>query len=262
MALLLVSAYFYQPQRYDFFPKPAPNPNPRIDPDSSHLFSPGARVAVVAAHPDDPEFFIGGTLARLKEAGAQVAVVMCTDGDKGYYPSFMTDADENRRVRRFEQLEAAGTYSAEVFFLAKPDGRLSADDQLVELVRDRLREFQPEYVLTFDSEYPPRLQHSDHIQAGVAAEKAVDGVPSVRWLLRFSTHAGNYFVDISKYWPTKRQLLTIHKSQFHGDRLKFIEDMVGQRAENDGKEIGVEYAEGFRVSRVSHSETGTSSPER
>src|SRR5271155_1613601 len=83
-ALALAGLYFYQPQRYDFFPRPAPEPNPPVDPDSKHLFAPGTRVAVVAAHPDDPEFFIGGILTELAKAGAKIAIIMCTDGDKGY----------------------------------------------------------------------------------------------------------------------------------------------------------------------------------
>src|ERR1700753_350344 len=95
----MAAFYAYQPQRVDFFPTPAPSPKPRVDPDSAQLFRKGTRVAVVSAHPDDTEFFIGGTLTKLHEAGVKILIIVCTDGDKGYYPSFMTDADENRRVR-------------------------------------------------------------------------------------------------------------------------------------------------------------------
>ena len=249
-ALALTGLYFYQPQRYDFLPRPAPEPNPPVDPDSNHLFAPGTRVAVVAAHPDDPEFFIGGILTELAKAGANIAIVMCTDGDKGYYPWFMTNAAENRRVRRLEQIEAAKQYGAEVFFLAKPDGRLRADDGLVSEVAKCLNRFDPEYVLAFDPEYPPRIQHSDHLQSGIAAEKAIPSVPSVKWLLRYSTHAPNHVVDISAVWPEKAKLLTIHKSQFHGDRLEMVTRMVQGRAMDDGRRIGVQFGEGLRCSRV------------
>ena len=132
LAVALGGLYWYQPQRIDFLPRQAPDPNPPLDPDSAQLFKPGTRVSIVAAHPDDPEFFIGGTLAKLSKAGAKIEIVMCTDGDKGYYPWFMTNAGENRRVRTVEQIDAAKQYNAEVVFLHEPDGRLRANADVVE----------------------------------------------------------------------------------------------------------------------------------
>ncbi len=248
-ALGLVGLYFYQPQRIDFFPKSTPDPHPPVDPDSEHLFSPGTRVAVVAAHPDDPEFYIGGTLTELSRAGATILIVMCTDGDKGYYPRFMTDAAENRRVRQLEQIEAAAEYSAEVVFLHELDGRLKSDAKVIEAIRHELEAFQPEYVLCFDPPYPPRLQHGDHLRSGEATEAAIEACPSVKWVMRYSTHAANYFVDISKVWPRKAELLKIHKSQFTGEPSSMVMSIIQGRAEADGKAIGVQFAEGFRCTR-------------
>jgi len=37
-------------------------------------------VLAVGAHPDDCEFYAGGTLAGLARAGARVTLVVCTDG--------------------------------------------------------------------------------------------------------------------------------------------------------------------------------------
>jgi len=246
----LVGLYFYQPQRIDFFPKKAPDPNPPVDPDSKYLFSPGTRVAVVAAHPDDPEFYIGGFLTELSRSGAKFAIVMCTDGDKGYYPRFMTDAVENRRVRQLEQIEAAAEYGAEVFFLHEPDGRLRASAKVVDEIRKKLEAFQPEYVVCFDPVYPPRIQHRDHLRSGEATEVAVASCPSAKWLLRYSTYAGNYFVDISDVWPVKETLLKIHKSQFNGDRTAMVMSIVRGRAEADGRAIQVAFGEGFRCTRL------------
>jgi LmbE family N-acetylglucosaminyl deacetylase len=41
------------------------------------------RVLVVAAHPDDPEFLAGGTIARLAKEGREIAYVIVTNGNKG-----------------------------------------------------------------------------------------------------------------------------------------------------------------------------------
>ena len=41
------------------------------------------RVMVVAAHPDDPEFLAGGTVARLAKEGRELTYVIVTNGNKG-----------------------------------------------------------------------------------------------------------------------------------------------------------------------------------
>jgi hypothetical protein len=41
------------------------------------------RVLCIVAHPDDAEFFCGGTLLLLARAGAEVDLVVVTSGDKG-----------------------------------------------------------------------------------------------------------------------------------------------------------------------------------
>ena len=40
-------------------------------------------ILVIIAHPDDPEFFAGGTIARWCAEGHDVRYVIVTGGDKG-----------------------------------------------------------------------------------------------------------------------------------------------------------------------------------
>ena len=44
---------------------------------------PPRRVLIMMAHPDDPEFVAGGTIARWRRDGAWIGYVICTGGDKG-----------------------------------------------------------------------------------------------------------------------------------------------------------------------------------
>ena len=48
-------------------------------------------VLLVAAHPDDPEFSSGGTIARWVAAGVHVIYVLVTSGDKGTPDKTMTN---------------------------------------------------------------------------------------------------------------------------------------------------------------------------
>jgi len=41
------------------------------------------RVLLVLAHPDDPEFFCGATLAQWARAGKEIHYLLLTCGDKG-----------------------------------------------------------------------------------------------------------------------------------------------------------------------------------
>jgi LmbE family N-acetylglucosaminyl deacetylase len=245
----LVGLYEYQPQRYDLFPRALPAVNPQIDPDSVHLFSAGARVVIITAHPDDAEFYLGGILTKLGQTGAHLSLIVCTDGDKGYYP--FEDAARNRRVRRQEQRTAAEMWNAaEVDFLGYPDGRLFATPEVVSALADRLRRLRPDYVLAFDPDYPPRLSHRDHRNSGEAAARAVKTAGVGTWLLRFSTRAPNYAVDVTAEWPRKEELLRVHSSQFNGDRLRLIYGIVARSAAEYGALTHTRYAEGFRCTHL------------
>jgi LmbE family N-acetylglucosaminyl deacetylase len=242
--------WIWQPWEFDLFPRAVPNPHPRVDPDSAALFSRRARVMVVTAHPDDSEFYVGGTLMQLARAGADLTHVVVTDGDKGYYP--FEDEVRNRRVRRAEQREASGRWKArEVVFLGFEDGRLQVTEAVIEALVREIRRLSPDYVLVCDPLYPPRFSHRDHRRSGTAVEQALRRIRGPKWLLRFSTRAPNFVVDITDDWEGKRELLAIHRSQFFGERLKRVENLVASFAETDGERIGVPLGEGFRCTQLS-----------
>lgn len=245
----LYAAYLWQPYEYDFIPRALPSPNPRVDPDRTRLFAKGTRILVVSAHPDDSEFYIGGTLTQLGKT-ADITQVICTDGDKGYYGPFANPA-ENRQVRQREAQAAHQTWHGHgVTFLSHPDGRLRANDILIDQLVQIIRQRRPDYILAFDGEYPPRMSHQDHRRSGDAALEAArrSGLPV--WCLLFSTIAPNFIVDITDQWDDKVALLKVHRSQFHGTRLEKVTNMVAGLAEEDGERGGFTMGEGFRCVRL------------
>ena len=64
------------------------------------------RALVVAAHPDDPEFLAGGTIARLAKEGREIAYVVVTNGNKGSGDRTIT-SDQLIPIREDEQRRAA-----------------------------------------------------------------------------------------------------------------------------------------------------------
>lgn len=246
LAALAYVAYKWQPLEYEWLPSRPAEPEPPVDPETDRLFSAGAKVAIVAAHPDDPEFYIGGTLKHLANRGANLSVVLSTDGDKGYY--LLADADRNRRVRRHEALEAARLVNCDdVAFLGYPDGRMRADEDSIQRIMRELQRIEPDYVLTFDPERPERFRHRDHRLTGVATAEALRRIGFTGWALYFSTATPNYGVPITDEWEFKRTLLAAHPSQFQGKRLQFIENMVYSTAITQGRRFNADLAEAFRA---------------
>src|SRR3954470_15724480 len=99
----------------------------RPGPADSELPEEHRRVLLIGAHPDDPEFSSGGTVAGWVRAGIDVIFVVVTSGDKGTPDKEMTH-DRLSRMREEEQRAAAARLGVtNVNFLRFPDGELMPD---------------------------------------------------------------------------------------------------------------------------------------
>ncbi|MFZ2419634.1 MAG: PIG-L deacetylase family protein [Anaerolineae bacterium] len=192
------------------------------------------RALVIMAHPDDPEFFCGGTVARWAHAGCQVTYVVITRGDKGSDAPDMTP-ESLAILRMAEQRAAAALLGvAEVVFLDYRDGELFPDMRLREDLVRQIRLHRPDTVILPDpTTYyigDSRINHPDHRAAGEAALAAV--FPVARGRLNFpqheadglaphtvphvfiaGPHESNHEVDISEVFDLKIAAILQHKSQ-------------------------------------------------
>ncbi len=135
------------------------------------------RVLVVLAHPDDPEFYCGGTVARWVTEGREVTYCLLTRGDKGD-DDVGTDPEVLAQKRMAEQRAAAEVLGVkEVIFLDHPDGYLTPDLALRRDVVRVIRQVRPEIIVTCDpTNFFPSdryINHSDHRAAGQATLDAV-----------------------------------------------------------------------------------------
>ena len=206
------------------------------------------RVLVVLAHPDDPEFYCGGTVARWGAEGREVCYCLLTRGDKGADES---DADPERmaRLREAEQRAAAGVLGVrEVIFLNHPDGYLVPDLQLRKEVAGVIRRLQPAIVVTCDPTnfFPSStyINHPDHRAAGQATLDAVfpaagsgmffpelerdQGLKphKVRQVYVAGAVYPNTAVDVTAYVDRKIAALREHKSQIR--EPEGLEDRIRQ----------------------------------
>src|SRR6476646_6465170 len=97
------------------------------------------RVLCIAAHPDDLEFSVAGSVAKWAAAGAEVYYLICTDGGKGSADRSLT-GQTIVETRREEQRRAAEILGVKVVtFLDYEDG---ATDVSMALKRDISREIR------------------------------------------------------------------------------------------------------------------------
>jgi LmbE family N-acetylglucosaminyl deacetylase len=134
-------------------------------------------VLVVLAHPDDPEFFCGGTLALWAEQGREIRYCLLTRGDKGADDA-RADPIALAHQREAEQRAAAAVLGVrQVEFLDQPDGYLTPDLALRKQVVRVVRRVRPDIVVTCDpTNFFPSdryINHPDHRAAGQATLDAV-----------------------------------------------------------------------------------------
>jgi LmbE family N-acetylglucosaminyl deacetylase len=224
------------------------------------------RFMVIAAHPDDADFGPAATAAKWIDAGSVGWLVCCTSGDAGGEDPY-ADPLELAALREKEQRAAAEVVGyAGVTFLHMPDGALANDLILREHLVREIRTFRPDAVLATDPQNLfPRdagINHTDHRAAGFAAIDAVYpaarnpmAFPSlargglaahkVRRVYLFWTNEPTVRIDITATVARKLDALRAHASQITDfDR---IEGWIGESSGAEGKDIGVDAAEGFHL---------------
>ena len=225
-------------------------------------------ILVILAHPDDPEFFCGATLAKWAREGHHITYQLITCGDKGFNestPAGMT-TDALCAIRHEEQLAAANVIGVDaVHFLDTADGYLVPDLNLRREIVRVIRKFKPDILVTCDPQTPFAtygINHPDHRAAGQVVMDAVfpaagspvffpelllEGydphMPKEIWCSLTMQH--NVKVDVTDTWQIKLDAILKHKSQV-GDVDKFLERMKARRTE-DSTEENPRYEEHFRI---------------
>jgi LmbE family N-acetylglucosaminyl deacetylase len=228
---------------------------------------------VVAAHPDDPDFGVAGTAARLAKDGHTVHYLMVTSGDAGSDDPSLSP-DELIRAREAEQLTAGQILGLRgVHFLRYPDGEVQPTLELRKDIVRVMRRLKADVVLCQDpralvDDDSTYLNHPDHRAAGQAALDAAfpaagnpsafrdlmaEGLPAHKvkevWLYFTSAEYVNHWIDITETIEQKIQALEAHVSQIgdwaktgglRREMLKWAEDAASRH------KLGYQYAEGFQ----------------
>jgi bacillithiol biosynthesis deacetylase BshB1 len=205
---------------------------------------------VVAAHPDDAEIGVGGTIIGLKALGAKVGVLDLTSGEPTPHGAPEIRARETEAASGILRLDWRGN-------LGLANRSLVANLEARRQLACNLRQLRPRVLLTHYWEDA----HPDHIAASSLVDAArfwakltktdLPGTPHFpeRILYFFSVHLRlhvqpSLVVDVTAHHETKMKALACYHSQFIAGRPNAtILDDIRDRGRYWGWTIGTGFGE-------------------
>ncbi|MCH7974578.1 MAG: bacillithiol biosynthesis deacetylase BshB1 [Bacteroidetes bacterium] len=219
-------------------------------------------VLIFAAHPDDAELSMGGTIAKLSNKGLKVGITDLTEGEMG-----TRGTPAKRQAEAFKAAIILKVTFRENLHI--PDGNILIDKENVDKVITQIRKYKPKII--FAPYFNDR--HPDHIDTNKIVKKAMfktglakavtllDGKEQkpyrpdkLFYYMQTYTFEPKFIVDITKFFNDKMRSVKAYKSQFHNPKnnepetfissAKFM-DYISSRAKFYGFQIGKEYGEPF-----------------
>jgi bacillithiol biosynthesis deacetylase BshB1 len=219
-------------------------------------------VLVFAAHPDDAELSMGGTIAKLSSNNLKVGMIDITEGELG-----TRGTPETRQKEAFQAaiiLKAALRENLKI-----PDGYIKYNKENLLKVIMSIRRYRPKII--FAPYFNDR--HPDHIDASRLVKRAMfsTGLAKIKtfdkevhqvafrpnklyYYMQTYTFEPSFIVDINESFETKMKAVNSYSSQFHNpkspdpetfiSRPEFIK-YIESRSQFYGFQIGKQHGEPF-----------------
>ncbi len=188
------------------------------------------RAFAIAAHPDDIEFMMAGTLIRLGQAGYELHYMNLASGSCG---TIRHDVETIVRMRRSEAMAAAKLIGAVRHESLVHDLEIFYDRPTLQRVASVVRAVAPEIILTQSTqEYMEDHMNTTRLVLTAAFARGmpnfsvdpprppVDGAVTVYHALPYGLHdplrrpvEAEFYVDIAGVLEAKRAMLACHASQ-------------------------------------------------
>lgn len=219
-------------------------------------------ILVFAAHPDDAELSMGGTISKLTKSGLKVGIVDLTRGELG-----TRGTAETRQREAFNAgiaLKIALRENLEI-----PDGDIKNTKENLMKVIIEIRKYKPKFIFApyFNDRHPDHIDTSNLIKramfsTGLAKIKTFDKeVPQQHYrpvklfyYMQTYTFDPSFIVDISDTFDQKMKAVECYNSQFYDPKSKEPETFISKpefinyiksRAEFYGFSINKTFGEPF-----------------
>ena len=223
-------------------------------------------ILAIGAHPDDVELGCGATIAKEISLGKKVGILDLTKGELGTRGSAEIRAEEAKNGAKI-----LGVAIRENLGFA--DGFFVNDEKHQLEVIKIIRKYKPEIVLCNSIDD----RHIDHSKGSklvsdacflsglVKVKTELDGVNQDAWRPKVVYHyiqwknlEPDFVVDVTGFIDKKMEAVKAYSSQFYDPKStepsspissKNFLDSVLYRAQDLGRLVGVEHAEGFNTER-------------
>lgn len=222
------------------------------------------RLLVISPHADDEIFGCAGTIAKVKDIGGKVYVMLISIGDLVQYYAKQKLVKYNTREREFIQtMEFLNVDDYEIIFkdaykhlrldtvprreliaIIERESRLSIEKIKPTIVALPSISYNQDHEAVFRAGFTACRPHLETVRPFPKIVLAYDN-PTHFWNVEREKFHPNFYVDISKYFKIKLKALRMHKSQakprLHHLSVENLADLTRLR----GREISVEAAEAF-----------------
>ena len=223
-------------------------------------------ILAFGAHPDDVELGASGTIAKEISSGKKVGIIDLTRGELG-----TRGTKEIRDVEAKKAAEILGVSIREN--LEFRDGFFINDEKHQLEIIKMIRKYKPEIVLCnaiddrhIDHGKGSKLVSDACFLSGLTKiETEVDGLKQEAWRPKHVYHyiqwkniEPDFVVDITGFMDKKMSSVLAYSSQFYDSNSKepvtpitsknFL-DSITYRAQDLGRIVGVDFAEGFTTER-------------
>ena len=219
-------------------------------------------VLVFAAHPDDAELSMGGTIAKLTSTGLKVGIIDLSRGELGTRGSAeirMKEAQNAGEILKIAHRENLGF----------KDGSLKSNEEYLIKIISKIRKYQPKII--FAPYFNDR--HPDHIGTSQLVKEAMffTGLPKISteennriqptfrpeklfYYMQTYEFKPTFISDISGFFESKMKSILAYETQFHNPESLEPETFISQpnflkfveaRAKYFGFKINKDYGEAF-----------------
>lgn len=219
-------------------------------------------ILIFAAHPDDAELGMGGTISKLGAEGKSVGIIDFTEAELS-----SNGTVDSRKEETAEASKVLNIYVREN--LKIPDGKVKVNDEVVSSVIKLLRKYRPGVVFApyFNDRHPDHIGASKIVKEAAffsglkKIETVLDGEKQqihrpdkLYYFMQTYEFTPSFVVDISNHFETKMKAVRAYKSQFYNPdgegEPTFISDpkfikYLEARARYYGFQIRKEYGEPF-----------------
>ncbi len=217
---------------------------------------------IFAAHPDDAELSMGGTVAKLTGNGIKVGIIDVSGGELGSRGSLEIRKKEANEASKILQVSLREN-------LGFKDGSLKFNDEYLKKIIICIREYQPKIIFApyFNDRHPDHIGTSQLVKEAMFASGLSKVITEdngnvqqhyrpkkLFYYMQTYEFKPSFIVDITETFKTKMDAIRAYSTQFHNPQSSEPDTFISQpkflnfidaRAKYFGFKIDKDYGEAF-----------------